>query len=230
MKKLLAGLALVISIFAFTAGSALATTYWFKFPAGVQSFTDRNGTVYTPDVNSLTTITDLTLFKNFVEGGMTPLNTGVVVLAKDVVSHAATGATTTVDGTTYSVPPGLLQSGRALRITVYGTAAGGNAAGGVNLYLGGSAISSPRWASGAVGPFKAEFIVQEYTDYAHQQVNASLTAGTVAGATTSVVADNQTGQVNMNNGTTATTLKTQVYSNNSGDTTTQTSCVIEILP
>lgn len=226
MKRLKV-LALLVTFLILTAIPARAA-YIVQFPSGLGAFYDKVGTMYTPNSIGQATVTDVNQLQYFLHSGFTLVSGTPVILYKDFgTSYAANGTTTTVDGTSITIPAGLMTAGRAIRVTVYGTIAGGNAVKGVNLYLGSSAVSSPRFLATAVGNFKAEFLLTEYTDAAHQNVVACATAGTVAGATTSVAADNQATTVNL---ASAAALKTQVYSNHANDTVTQTACVIELVP
>lgn len=150
-----------------------------------------------------------------------------LVLKVDIGDHAATGAATTVDGTSYSVKTNVLKAGRAIRVTIYGTMSGTNAAKAVRLYIDDAAIATLTPLSTAVGNWKAEFVIWDYTDAAHQLVTGVITVGTNAGATTSIAADIQVDTTNF--GIAARTIKTQVYSNHASDTITQKACVMELL-
>lgn len=167
--------------------------------------------------------------KFVIIGGSEPTAANVPRLfAKEVIDRIATGVATTVDGLSVVLPAGKLKAGRILRITAFGTIVGGNAAKAVKLFIDDAVVATCTLLATAVGNFKAEFLVFEHTDLAHQLIAGLLQCATNAGATTSVAADVQTDTTNF--GSADRTVKLQFYSNNAGDTITGKVAMIELLP
>ena len=140
----------------------------------------------------------------------------------DGADHAQTGVGT-ADGSSWTIPANVLSAGKAIRVKVYGTLSGGNAAPTVHLYLGAGQVMSLTFPAATAGDWQGEFIIGEVTDLAHQRVSGSVFTAAGAGA----AADYATGTVDMSS---AQTLKIQVQAANAGDTITQTGGLIEYLP
>lgn len=219
---------LIVALLGVLAGLsiALATdTYTLKFPPDLKSFVDKTGTQYTPDANSLTTITDISLLPPFLYAGFIPVDMFPTVLYRNNTVYTVSDNSTT-DTCSMTLPINLLQPGRSLRITAGGTVAGTGFTKPIILYLSNGAVSTISLPTTAINEWACEWLVNEYTDYAHQNILGSCKAGTVAGGTssTSVEAVKATKTLSA-----AATLKFQL-TNHDVDSIVQTYATVELLP
>jgi hypothetical protein len=224
MKKMLLLVALLSLII---APLALADTFTFKFPTGLKSFKDKDGTEYTPSTLGLTSTTDQKLVPNFIHAGLIPVDQVETVLYRDDASYAVTDNTNTVT-TSVTLPAGLLAAGKTIRMTIGGTTTGTTNTQPVTLYLLDGVVSTLTIPAAAVGSWRCQWLIQEYTDTAHQNILGSCSAGSVAGATSATLVE----AVKATKSTAAATLLKTYITNTaaSADNITQTFGMVEFLP
>jgi hypothetical protein len=205
----------------------IADTYTFRFPTGLLSFKDHAGTEYLPSTLGLTSTTDIKLIPEFLHAGMIPVDGVQTVLYRDNTTYTVSDNTNTVT-TSISLPAGLLSAGRTIRMTIGGTTTGTTNTQPVTLYLLDGVVSTLTIPAAAVGSWRCQWLIQEYTDTAHQNILGSCSAGSAAGATSATLAE----AVKATKSTAAATpLKTYITNTAaSADSIVQTFGLVEYLP
>ncbi len=145
-----------------------------------------------------------------------------VILYQGSTQTSAANTTKDVTGSSLTFANGWFSAGKTIKWTLWGTCSGGNAVKNVILYIDDGAIVTLATANAAdTGDWKAEFIMSENTDFAHQDAMGILLMNGK-----SVVADVATDTTDFNDGNT-TTVKCRIQSQNAGDTITVEHVLIE---
>lgn len=145
-----------------------------------------------------------------------------VIIYQGSTQTSATNATETVTGSSLTFANGWLSAGKTIKWTLWGTCSGGNAVKNVILYIDDAAIVTLATANAAdTGDWKAEFVMHEYTDFAHQDAMGILLMNGK-----SIVADYATDTTDFEDGNT-TTVKCQIQSQDASDTITVEHVLIE---
>jgi hypothetical protein len=146
-----------------------------------------------------------------------------VVISTDYADHAATNET--ADGTSVSVPDGVLITGTSLEFEVSGTESGGNATSDVILYIDDAAIITLSQGDNAdTGDWVAKFVIVASGTATQRVYGWMIEAGEIL-----YTCDVATDTTDFNDGS-ATTVKTQLTSDNVGDTITQKTCKVVFYP
>ena len=137
---------------------------------------------------------------------------------------AAWSETANTNGYTVTVADDTFAAGQAYRFTFTGNKSATNAIGNVALYVDDAEIAVLHVAAATSGDFSGWFILQEYTDWAHQLVYGSLQCATAADGD----ADNSTDTTNFAGG--AVSVAVRITSGHASDTMTIYSVLVEKLP